>query len=384
MFPVMLREKFTIVVILILLGGLLFSCNNSSDRKLNSEEFTETSPYSPQIAKGFRISQKQDIRLLEIFNPWDTAFPAQKFYLVPEVGSDSLFSDGQAIKIPIKSMVCLSASHLSFLDALGEIDKLTGVSSADFVVSEEFQDLVKSGEIREIGIGDHFRLEELINLSPDMVMVSPQKGQSFDPLVNAGLTVIPIGDYLEPHPLGRAEWIKLIGVLTGREQKALEIFDSVSAAYDELKKLTAEIDKRPTVITGKQYGGFWNLAGGKSYVATFLHDAGADYLWAGDQGTGGIMLDFETVYNKGINADYWRFLVYSGSDFTYEMLKTEDKRYADFSAFKNKQVIYCNTLKKPLFQKGLLEPQVILADYIRIFHPGLLPDHENVYYELLK
>ncbi len=363
------------------------SCNESHEdngKNYSKFVFEAYSPSNPEIASGFQIRESDDVKLLEIFNPWDSTFKSQKFYLVNEKDKDLTFPDGKSIKVPIKKLVVLSASHLSFLDVLNKIDLLVGVSSVKYVVSKKFKGLVESRKIKEIGIGDHFKLEELINLSPDVVMISPQKGQSFIPLQNAGLTIIPNGDYLESDPLGRAEWIKFIGVLTGKEKEAIHIFDSIKNEYFQLKKLSETLSYRPTVITGKQYGGFWNLSGGKSYEAQFIEDAGADYLWKENYSTGGIMLDFETVYGRGLEADYWRFLVYTSQDYTYEMLKAEDGRYADFAAFKNKKVIVCNTLKKPFFQKGFLEPQVILADYIHIFHPSLLPHHQNIYYELLK
>jgi len=366
---------------------LLISCignEGNSKRIASTPEFSKYSISNPKIAKGFQIKESGNIKLLEIFNTLDSTATRQKFYLTNEADKDFVFEDGKVIITPVKKLVCLSASHLSFLDALNDIDKLIGVGSVEYMVSTEFRGLVEAGKIKEIGIGEHYKLEELINLSPDLIMVSLQNSQSFKPLENAGLTIIPNGDYLESSPLGRAEWIKFIGVLTGKETTAIHIFDSIQDEYNKLKKLTENISTAPTVITGKQYGGFWNLSGGNSYEARFLNDAGANYLWADDCSTGGIMLDFETVYDRGLNADFWRFIVYTPFDFSYQMLQDEDARYADFSAFKNKRVIQCNTLKKPFFQKGLLEPQLILADYIHIFHPELLPEHENVYYELLK
>jgi iron complex transport system substrate-binding protein len=281
-------------------------------------------------------------------------------------------------------MVCLSATHLSFLDALDEIDILCGVSSADYVVSPEFQTRLETGKIKEIGIGDHFKLEELINLSPEVLMVSPQKGQSFDPLVNAGLTIVPNGDFLETHPLGRVEWIKFVGLLTGKENEACQIFDSIKNEYNNLLQLTENISNRPAILSGKQYGGFWNLPGGQSYVSQFFKDAGANYLWGDNPSSGGITLDFETVYDQGMEADFWRILVYTDAEYSYQMLQDEDERYSNFKAFQNKKIIYCNTLETPYFQKGLLEPQAILSDYIHIFFPEVLPNHKNKYYKLLK
>ncbi|MFP4471921.1 MAG: ABC transporter substrate-binding protein, partial [Bacteroidales bacterium] len=367
---------------LLIVMAILSACTENRDNKQENSGGT-LSEYSPEIATGFRIEDFDGYRVLYISDPWNENAAGEKFYLVNDTAGGYDFLDGQVLEIPVTRMVCLSATHLSFLDALDAIDRLVGVSSADYVVSDEFRHLHEEGRIREIGIGDHFKLEELIRLSPQMMMVSPQEGQGFELLRQAGFTIVPNGDYLEPHPLGRAEWIKMVGVLTAKEQEAAQIFDSIKTSYNRLKGLSENVSYRPTVLSGKQYGGFWALPGGNSYLARFIADAGARYLWAENSDRGSLTMDFEAVYHKGIQADFWRFVVFSDEPFTYSILLAEDARYADFEAVKNKKVLVCNTRKTPYFQKGLLEPQVILADYISIFHPDLLPDHQPTYYRLL-
>jgi iron complex transport system substrate-binding protein len=362
----------------------VISCTNSSTIKNKNSEALSLSAFSPAYATGFKVFETDEYKILEIYLPWDSLNAAQRIYLHEDSSPNIDFQeDGIVLNVPLDNMVCFSATHLSFADALGLVDKIAGVASTDFVVSEEFQHLVESGQIREVGIGDHFMLEELIQMHPEIIMVSPQKGQSFDPLVNAGLNLVLNGDYLEPSPLGRAEWIKLMGLLFAKENEAMQIFDSISKEYENLKKLTEQVAHRPTVLSGKQYSGFWSLPGGQSYIARFIADAGGYYLYADNPETGSKTLEFESVYERGIEADYWRFLVYSSNEFSYDLLVQEDVRYADFLAVKNHKVFVCNTLKSPYFQKGLLEPQIILADYIRILHPEILPQHQSVYYHLL-
>jgi iron complex transport system substrate-binding protein len=370
--------------LLLLPAMLLFSCRNKTPES-SSAQF-ELSDNSPVLAKGFRISNAGQFRMLELVNPARPDHVLQRFYLVDRHVElpVTVPEDGMLLKVPVESMVCLSATQLSFADALDLIDKITGVASADYVVSAAFKNLVDDGKIKEIGISDHFKLEQLLDLEPEIVLATLQQGQSYEPLTNAGITIVSLAGHLENHPLGRAEWIKLFGVLFGKETEAMEIFDSISHQYNNLKSLTSDVIERPVVLSGKQYGGFWNLPGGKSYLAQMLSDAGASYLWADNNETGSLMLDFETVYHRGIDADYWRFLVYSDIPFTYEQLLSEDARYAGLKAFKEKNVLICNTFEKPYFQKGVLEPQVLLADYIAVFHPELLPGHQPVYYELLK
>jgi iron complex transport system substrate-binding protein len=370
--------------LLLLPAILLISCRNQTAES-NSTQF-ELSDNSPVLAEGFRITDAGRYSILEFVNPSRPDHVLQRFYLVDRHNKlpESVPDDGTLLKVPVESMVCLEATQLSFADALDLMDKITGVASADYVVSAAFKHLIDDGKIKEIGISDHFKLEQLLDLAPEVVLATLQQGQSYEPLRNAGLTVVSLAGHLENHPLGRAEWIKLFGVLFKKETKAQIIFDSISHQYNTLKTLTANVSKRPVVLSGKQYGGFWNLPGGKSYLAQMLYDAGASYLWAENDESGSLMLDFETVYHRGIDADYWRFLVYSDIPFTYAQLLGEDARYAGLKAFKEKNVLICNTFEKPYFQKGVLEPQVLLADYIAVFHPELLPGHQPVYYELLK
>ncbi len=371
-------------ILLTLTVSAIFSCtiNTPATDERTSDGF-KPSKISPKHAKGFKVIEAESYTVLEIYLPWDSLNAVQRFYLVNEDTNSEVPEDGVKLSTPLKNMVCFSATHLSFADALGLIDKITGVASTDFVVSEKFQHLVESGQIEEVGIGDHFKLEELIQMNPEIIMVSPQKGQNFEPLLNAGLNIVMNCDYLEPSPLRRTEWIKMMGLLFGKENEAMQIFDSIRNEYENLKALTSHVKSRPVILSGKQYSGFWSLPGGKSYIAQFMTDAGGNYVYADDPETGSKTLEFEAVYEKGIEADFWRFLIYSPDAFTIDDLIQEDERYADFKAVKSKKVFVCNSFTTPYFQKGLLEPHIILADYINILHPEILPGYQNVYYQLL-
>ncbi len=373
-------------MILCFFFGLMLISSCDSFYKKNGDHNYHFSALNPIVAGGFRIYDADDYQVLELIRLNRPDQVLQRFYLIDRKDNQQHFSpkDGQILRTPLERMVCLSATQISYADALGLMDKIVGVAGADYVVSAAFGDLVEAGKIADVGIGDHYKLEQLISLAPDVVLATRQQGQSYDPLKNAGLSLVSLAEHLENHPLGRAEWIKFFGVMFGKETEAMEIFDSISRQYNNLKALTSSITHRPVVLSGKQYGGFWNLPGGKSYLAQMLSDAGAQYLWAADDETGSLMLDFETVYHRGIDADFWRFLVYSTIPYNHDQLLVEDERYAGLKAIKANNVFFCNTYQKPYFQKGALEPHLLLADYISIFHPQLLPDHQLVYYEFLK
>ena len=153
---------------------------------------------------------------------------------------------------------------------------------------------------------------------------------------------------------------------------------------DKLKELTGRVTKRPVVFSGELRGGNWYAVGGRSFLAQLFKDAGADYFLKDDEQSGGVTLDFETVYSQAAGADYWRIVNSYQGEFSYNTLKEEDARYVDFKAYKEKRVIYCNMREKPFYESMPTEPEVVLADLIQIFHPQLLSGHQPGYYELLK
>lgn len=185
-------------------------------------------------------------------------------------------------------------------------------------------------------------------------------------------------------PLGQAEWIKFVGLLLEKEDKANEQFAAIKKRYNELKELTGQVVKRPVVFSGELRGGNWYAVGGRSFLAQLFKDAGADYFLKDDERSGGVTLDFETVYSQAAGADYWRIVNSYQGEFSYNVLKEEDARYADFKAYKEKGVVYCNMREKPFYESMPTEPEVVLADLIKVFHPQLLPEHQPGYYELLK
>ena len=171
-----------------------------------------------------------------------------------------------------------------------------------------------------------------MSMNPDLILVSPFKRGGYETLKDVGIPLIPHLGYKEMTPLGQAEWVKFVGLLVGQEQKANETFDAIAARYNELKELTAEgkVKKRPVVLSGEMRGGNWYAVGGESFLAQLFKDAGADYFLKNDKRSGGVTLDFETVYNQGDEADYWRIVNSYPGTFSYEALKEQDSRYADF------------------------------------------------------
>jgi len=142
----------------------------------------------------------------------------------------------------------------------------------------------------------------------------------------------------------------------------------------------------PTVFTGFSIKGTWYIPGGKSYVAQFLKDAGAEYLWADNLETGSIPLGFEAIYERAASAKFW--LPGNLNWRSLRDLQVEDTRNGQFQALKTGQV-YNNNLRlnaagsDDYWESGLVNPDLVLADLIRIFHTEVLPNHSLIYYRKL-
>lgn len=386
--------KHTVWLICLIIP-LLFGCkarNNSNTNKSDNTDSTFTyksknAQIVPQYAKGFNVTYTNDgYCLLDIRDPQkEEGGETFHFALKPKGVKASDIPQGYTvIETPVKSTICMTSLQLSNFIKLDELDAVVGITSTRHLFNQEMQKRLDEGKTHKIGIEGNFDNEIIMGINPDVILISPFKRGGYDALTEVGIPLIPHLGYKEMTPLGQAEWIKFVGLLIGEEEKANKVFSEIENRYLELTKLTSQVKKRPVVFSGELRGGNWYAVGGKSFLAQLFKDAGADYFLKDDVRSGGISLDFETVYSQAAYADYWRIVNSYKGDFSYNTLQAEDVRYADFQAFKKKQVIYCNMSEKPFYESMPVEPEIVLADLITVFHPQLLPDHTPRYYELLK
>ena len=341
----------------------------------------------PKYAKGFQVTYTdKGYCLLDIKDPQkEEGGDSYHFALKPRgVNIDETPAGYTVIETPVRSTICMTSLQLSNFIKLDELDAVVGITSTRHLFNADMQKRLDDGKTHKIGIEGNFDNEIIMGINPDVILISPFKRGGYDALTEVGIPLIPHLGYKEMTPLGQAEWIKFIGLLIGKEEKANRIFAEIENRYLKLVKLTSEVKKRPVVFSGELRGGNWYAVGGKSFLAQLFKDAGADYFLKDDVRSGGVSLDFETVYSEAAYADYWRIVNSYKGEFTYDVLQAEDVRYADFQAFKKKQVVYCNMSQKPFYESIPVEPEVVLADLIAVFHPQLLPNHTPRYYELLK
>jgi iron complex transport system substrate-binding protein len=280
-------------------------------------------------------------------------------------------------------MTALQLSNFTILDAHDVVKGLTGTKN---LFNEDILARVKDGRIVKIGMEGNFDTEMVLAANPQVIFISPSKRGGYDAIKETGITLVPHLGYQELDPLGQAEWMKFIGMFIGKEREANEVFAGIEGRYQQLKSQTSNLkpEDRPTVTSGEMHYGNWHAVGGKNYLAQIFRDAGADYV-INDEETSGENLEFEKMYALAANADYWRILNSFPGEFSYEALKAAEPRNELFKAFKERKVIYCNMKQQPYYEISPVEPDVLLKDFVAIFHPNLVePDYKPKYYKLLK
>lgn len=358
-------------------------------------EAVDLFPEKAQVlyAQGFSIEYFDTYKVLTVKQPWQGA--AEGFtYVLVQRGSQAPggFDAAQVIEIPVRSIVTMSTTYFPFLEMLGVLDSLVAVDDATYVFNETVQQRASTGEIGIVGGGaggGAVNVEMLLELAPELIMTSASGVPELDAhpaLIKAGLPVVINADYLEASPLGRAEWGKFIAAFYNLEGEANRQFEEVASSYLALKEQVSALSARPTVFTNTDFQGSWYVPGGESYAAILLRDAGADYLWADTPGTGANPLAFEEVFDAAKEANFWLNVGFAGDLASLLMM---DERYADFDAFAEGKVYNYNKRVNAnggmdYFESGAARPDLVLADLVAIFHPGLLPEHDFYYYQHLQ
>lgn len=286
------------------------------------------------------------------------------------------------IQVPIKGIIALSGTHIGMLSVLNEIELIRGVPNVAYVFNKTLRKRISSGKAQSLGTDNGIPVESIVATKADVLMYSGGFGSGYPKeaqLQKLGILCIPNFDWKESHPLGKAEWLLFFGYLTGKEQQAKDYFAKIEKHYLALCALAEKSKNQPRVFSGNLIGDIWFTPAGESFGAILMHDARANYSQKKTKGTGSIERTMQDVMSKEKNTTFW---VDPGTSSLIDLLK-RDSRYRYLSAVKNKNV-YCYSHNMNRFwEMSIVEPDKVLSDFIRIFHPELgLKGHLNYYKQL--
>ena len=369
-------KKYIIIIFSIFYA--LFSCTDKQKANVSKENDCDTLNLV-RYAENFKVyPYKSGYRL--VINNASSSETSDYYLFNDTIDIPGELKDKLIIRTPIKSAIAFSSTQWSVFQKLGELDIIKGVLESNYTNNEELLKLIAEGKILDVGMSTNVNAEKVIHLQADLILYTPYPTLDFSHLGElSGSIMLPFPDYLESHPLGRAEWMKVVGLLCGKEKETNQWFDNVVNNYESLTKICAEVNEKPTVFSDLPFENQWYVPGGNSYIAKIFNDAGGDYIWKENESTGSLHIDAESVLLKAQQADYWRVINSYDTPFTYEILERENDLYPLFKAFKEKQLLVCDVRDCAYFEQSQYEPDLLLADFIYHFHPELLKNEWKNY-----
>jgi iron complex transport system substrate-binding protein len=367
-------------VLLLIFPFYIFACKQSKevDKIENGEALI-------QYSKKLQINKIENYYKARVKNP--NSSDSSYFTYILYKGEKPAVKADSYIKIPVEKVICLSTSHLPAFAALDKKNAIAGFPNTSLIYNQELIELVKAGKIKDVGRKNGLNIEKTIELQADLIMgyALGSSMEQLQPIEKTGVPVILNLDYQENTPLGRAEWLKLTALLLDQYEAGDSLFQTIEMAYHKTKSSIENIKNKPTVMTGLMYGDVWYVAGGESFAAQFIEDAGGDYIWSDNAQTGSLELSFERVLSNAQNADYW---IGAASFTSLEDLENNNNKYALFDAFQN-QKVYSYTKRvndegsNDYLESGFMRADLVLKDYVNLLHPNVLTDSTTTYFEKL-
>ena len=353
-------------------AALATGCGGPAGHTLG--DFT-TEVYTPAYASGFDIrgTGKDASTLITIRNPWQGGTNVEQHLLVLRDGAKTPADfDGQAVKAPVRHVVCMSSSHVAMFDAIGQVKRVSGVSGIDYISNSHVQEHRFCGEVRDVGHDTNLNFELLALIRPDILLLYGVTGENTvvtGKLRELGIPYVYIGDYVEESPLGKAEWLVLAAELCDLREAGADTLRRIARDYHALKAQPAGSETRPKVMLNTPYRDTWFLPPTHSYMVRLIEDAGGEYVYTKNDSNSSAAVDMEEAYLLANAADFWLNV---GPCNTLTELTAQNPRFSGVPAVRNRRVYNNNRRQTPaggsdFWESGVVHPDLVLRDLRTIF-----------------
>lgn len=299
----------------------------------------------------------------------------ERFLLVPEdkEAPEGLDADISVIQKPVQNIYLVATSAMDLFCALDGLDSISlSGTNADGWYIDKAKEAMEDGDIAFAGKYSAPDYELILSKNCDLAIESTMiyhQPEVQEKLEKFGIPVLVEHSSYESHPLGRTEWIKLYGVLLGKEDQAQKLFQ------EQVDKLKSVEDSENT---GKTVAFFYinsmgaaNVRKSNDYVSKMIELAGGEYIFhdpaEDDNALSTMNMQMEEFYAKAKDADY---IIYNstidGELDSIDELLAKSSLLADFKAVKDGNV-WCTG-------QNLFQETMGLATMIEDIHTMLTSD----------
>lgn len=374
--------------LLVLAFGLLAACDGGSPPGQPSQAAVTGTEVPMRYAKTFRVVEQDGYRVVDlkasVISWGGSAVGEEQFQRLvlaprnrPPPALTGPLAGATLIRTPVMRIASNTGYHEAMTRVLGINDRLVaigGVKSYD----DDLRARARSGAIRQIGYGWHSppELDALIAAKPDVLLMSlgDMKSLGAKPRIEAlGIPVVPIFLDNEPHYMGRVDYVRLIGMLAGREREADAFVEMVAARVEALKAAAAAQPTRSVLSAWYAGGDSWNPTI-RNADARLLRDAnGRNPLEAPDDSRKDSFskISTEALLAQGTEADCW--IIRDSHSRPYDDVATLRR----FKAWREGCLFAADGMHKPeadafdYYETAVIRPDYLLGDIVRMLHPPL-------------
>lgn len=346
--------KKTVKYLLLFSTMLLFACTFS----VQAKEASSVSGLEYERSMELSYAEEFSVDYYKGGYALITIADNDKFLVVPEgkEAPENMEENIAVLKQPLENIYLVATSAMDFfvsLDGLESI-RLSGTNENGWYI-DEAKKALKDGSILFAGKYNapdyELILGENCSLAVESTMIyhTPEVKEKLEQFE---IPVLVERSSYESHPLGRTEWIKLYGVLLGKEEEAERVFK------EQEKRMESVLSENNTGKTVAFFyittNGLANVRKSNDYVSKMIELAGGRYIFENlgenDNALSTVNMQMEEFYAKAKDADY---IIYNsaidGELQTIEQLLEKSSLLKDFKAVKNGNV-WCTG--KNLFQES--------------------------------
>lgn len=250
------------------------------------------------------------------------------------------------LRLPLERFYVASSGAVDLFQPIDELDsvKMVSTKAEDWRI-DTIQQAVENGDITYVGkysAPDYeLVLEESCDLVVENTMIyhSPETKEQLESL---GLPVLVERSGRESHPLGRMEWVKLYGLLTGKREEAEAFFTEQTEQLENV--LTGESTGKTVAFFYITDNGVANVRKPGDYISKMIELAGGEYVFSDladtdENALSTMNMELESFYEGACDAD---ILIYSatvpGQLSSLDELLGKWELLADFKAVKSGDV----------------------------------------------
>ncbi len=378
--------------------ALCCSCGPHTSTNLETANFDSNKDYFThkavtQHAKNFSVSYHKNYKIVRTnarLSSWegngdeikqDVMVLVQRGTPAPELTGD--LENATIIPIPAERVAVNIENGETFMDELGLFDRVVAVGGA-ISYDDTVRQRVLDKDLAQIGYSWHqpANLEVVLERRTDLFLMNLSNldfADAMDKSRQLGIPTASVFEWAESDYLARAEWIKYYALFFNAEEMANQKFDEIKGQVENIRKLTADLNKKPSMVWGYYAGKDRWVVHKNSIETQFMRDIGVENVLedlSGPVQNNGDPMSSEEFLSKAHKATHWVI-----GDAHSAALPSQNFMN-QFDSWKSGRLYHNMKRSKPeanafdWYGRAVVRPDLVLADLVGLIYPELELNHE--------